>query len=342
MEPIIKINHVSKEFADNKNQVHALKDVCLDIHSGDIFGIIGMSGAGKSTLVRCLNFLEKPTTGQVYVKGKDLGSLSNKELRQMRTKISMIFQHFNLLMQKNIIDNVCFPLRLAGMKKKEAYERAMELLEIVGLTEKAKAYPAQLSGGQKQRVAIARALASDPEILLCDEATSALDPQTTKSILKLLQEINQNMGITIVIITHEMAVVEEICSHVAILDHGVLAETGPVNEIFASPKSEEGKKLIYGTETQEIFEVDNRCIRVVFSEGSSFEPVIANMILMFKTPVNIMKADTRNISGKAKGEMILQLPDNEEIAEKMAAYLVNHNLVVEEFKPVKEWRGEDV
>lgn len=342
MEPIIKINHVSKEFVGSKNQVHALKDVSLEINKGDIFGIIGMSGAGKSTLVRCLNFLEKPTEGQVYIKGKDLGSLNNKELRQMRTKISMIFQHFNLLMQKNIIDNVCFPLQLAGMKKKEAQEKAMKLLEIVGLTEKAKAYPAQLSGGQKQRVAIARALASDPEILLCDEATSALDPQTTKSILNLLKEINQNMGITIVIITHEMAVVEEICSHVAILDHGVLAETGLVNEIFASPKSEEGKKLIYGTETQEHFEVDNRCVRIVFSENSSFEPVIANMILMFKMPVNIMKADTCNINGTAKGEMILQLPENAEIAEKMVSYLRNHNLAVEEFKPVKEWRGEHV
>ena len=342
MEPIIKIDHVSKSFAGSKNQVHALNDVSLDIHRGDIFGIIGMSGAGKSTLVRCLNFLEKPTAGHVYVEGKDLGSLTNKELRQMRTRISMIFQHFNLLMQKSIIDNVCFPLQLAGMKKKEAYEKAMGLLEIVGLSEKAKAYPAQLSGGQKQRVAIARALASDPEILLCDEATSALDPQTTKSILKLLKEINQKMGITIVIITHEMSVVEEICSHVAILDHGVLAETGLVTEIFASPKSEEGKKLIYGTETQEHFEVDNRCVRIVFSENSSFEPVIANMILMFKMPVNIMKADTRNVGGTAKGEMILQLPDNGEVAEKMVAYLKNHNLVVEEFKPVKEWRGEHV
>lgn len=341
MEPIIKIEHVSKSFA-GKNEVHALKDVNLDIQRGDIFGIIGMSGAGKSTLVRCLNFLEKPTEGHVYVEGKDLGSLSNKELRQMRTRISMIFQHFNLLMQKNIIDNVCFPLQLAGMKKKEAYEKAMGLLEIVGLTEKAKAYPSQLSGGQKQRVAIARALASDPEILLCDEATSALDPQTTKAILKLLKEINQNMGITVVLITHEMAVVEEICTHVAILDSGRLVETGLVSEIFASPKSDEGKKMIYGTETQEHFEVDNRCVRIVFSENSSFEPVIANMILAFKMPVNIMKADTRNVGGTAKGEMILQLPDNKETAEKMVAYLKNHNLAVEEFKPVKEWRGEHV
>ena len=342
MEPIIKIENLSKSFLGSKSQVHALNDVNLNIYRGDIFGIIGMSGAGKSTLVRCLNFLEKPTEGHVYVDGKDLGSLSNAELRKMRTRISMIFQHFNLLMQKNIIDNVCFPLQLAGVKKQDAYKKAMELLEIVGLTEKAKAYPAQLSGGQKQRVAIARALASDPEILLCDEATSALDPQTTKSILKLLKEINQTMGITVVLITHEMTVVEEICSHVAILDHGKLAETGPVSEIFASPKSEEGKKLIYGTETQEHFAVDSRCIRIVFSENSSFEPVIANMILTFKMPVNIMKADTRNVGGTAKGEMILQLPDNADVAHKMVEYLKNHNLEVHEFEPVKEWRGEDV
>ncbi len=341
MEPIIRIEHVSKSFA-GKNQVHALNDVNLDIYKGDIFGIIGMSGAGKSTLVRCLNFLEKPTAGNVYIEGKDLGTLTNAELRKMRTRISMIFQHFNLLMQKNIIDNVCFPLQLAGVKKSEAHKKAMELLEIVGLTEKAKAYPAQLSGGQKQRVAIARALASDPEILLCDEATSALDPQTTKSILKLLKEINQNMGITVVLITHEMSVVEEICSHVAILDHGNLVETGLVNEIFAAPKSEEGKKLIYGTETQEHFAVDNRCIRIVFSENSSFEPVIANMILMFKMPVNIMKADTRNVGGTAKGEMILQLPDNTEVAQKMVEYLKNQNVDVHEFKPLKEWRGDNV
>lgn len=341
MEPIIKIDHVSKSFA-GKNRIHALKDVNLEIYPGNIFGIIGMSGAGKSTLVRCLNFLERPTEGQIYIEGKALDSLSGRELRRMRTRISMIFQHFNLLMQKNIIDNVCFPLRLAGVKKQDAYKKAMELLEIVGLTEKAKAYPSQLSGGQKQRVAIARALASDPEILLCDEATSALDPQTTKSILKLLKEINETMGITVVLITHEMSVVEEICTHVAILDHGQLVETGLVNEIFAAPKSEEGKKLIYGTQTQEHFKVDNRCVRVVFSENSSFEPVIANMILLFKAPVNIMKADTKNVGGTAKGEMILQLPDNADTAMKMVEYLKNHNLAVKEFQPVKEWREENV
>ncbi|MFI3236977.1 MAG: ATP-binding cassette domain-containing protein [Lachnospiraceae bacterium] len=336
---MIKIEHVSKTFEVKGTPVHALKDINMTIDAGDIFGIIGMSGAGKSTLIRCLNFLEKPSTGNIIVNGKDLSSLTEKELRKTRTRISMIFQHFNLLMQKSILDNVCFPLEIAGMKKNEATSKAMELLEIVGLTEKAKVYPSQLSGGQKQRVAIARALASDPEILLCDEATSALDPQTTKSILSLLKEINQKFGITVVLITHEMSVVEEICSHVAILSGGELVETGTVHELFASPKSEEGKKLIYGSDTQAPFEEGNRCIRIVFTENSSFEPVIANMILQFKTPVNIMKADTRNIDGIAKGEMVLQMPEDRELMEKMIVYLLNHNLTVEEFRSVKEVEG---
>ncbi len=336
---MIKIEHVSKTFEVKGEPFYALKDINLTIDKGDIFGIIGMSGAGKSTLIRCLNFLEKPSEGNIVVNGKDLGSLTEKELRKTRTRISMIFQHFNLLMQKNILDNVCFPLEIAGMKKKEATTKAMELLEIVGLTEKAKAYPSQLSGGQKQRVAIARALASDPEILLCDEATSALDPQTTKAILALLKEINKKFGITVVLITHEMTVVEEICSHVAILSNGELVETGTVHKLFTSPQSEEGKKLIYGAETGALFEENNRCIRIVFSENSSFEPVIANMILQFKAPVNIMKADTRNIEGTAKGEMVLQMPEDPELAAKMVAYLKNHNLAVEEFKSVKEVEG---
>ena len=244
MEPIIKIEHLDKWFKVKDMDVHALDDISLDIYKGEIYGIIGMSGAGKSTLVRCLNFLERPTSGDVIVDGKNLAKLSNKELRATRKDIGMIFQHFNLLMQRNVLDNVCFPMELAGIKKKEAREKALEYLKVVGLEEKAKAYPAQLSGGQKQRVAIARVLASDPKILLCDEATSALDPQTTKSILQLLKEINQKYGITIVIITHEMSVVQEICSHVAIIDHGKLAEHGLVSDIFTAPKSKEAKKLI--------------------------------------------------------------------------------------------------
>ncbi len=225
MEAIIQIKELSKTFPGRDNVVEALKGINLDIGKGNICGVIGMSGAGKSTLVRCLNFLEKPTSGTVLVEGKDLRDMNNAQLRKARTEIAMIFQHFNLLMQRNVIDNICFPLEIVGMKKKEARKRAAELLEVVGLSEKAKAYPAQLSGGQKQRVAIARALANNPKILLCDEATSALDPTTTKSILALLKEINEKYGITIVIITHEMSVVQEICNQVAIIDDGNLVET---------------------------------------------------------------------------------------------------------------------
>ncbi len=332
MEPIIKIEHLSKEFSLKDANVHALNDVSLDIYKGDIYGIIGMSGAGKSTLVRCLNFLERPTQGTVIVDGNNLAELSESMLREARKDIGMIFQHFNLLMQRNVIDNVCFPMEIAGMKKKEARAKAMEYLKIVGLEEKAKAYPAQLSGGQKQRVAIARVLASDPKILLCDEATSALDPQTTKSILQLLKEINQKYGITIVVITHEMAVVQEICSHVAILDHGNLVENGKVEEIFQAPKSREARRLIYQGYEKVAEMKGKRCVRIVFSENSSFEPVIGNMVLAFKTPVNILYANTRNLDGVAKGEMILQLPEDKTLQEKMITYLRNARLGVEELK----------
>lgn len=240
----IVIENVSKIYSTKDGRIEALKNVNLSIEQGDIYGIIGLSGAGKSTLVRCINFLEKPTEGKVFIRGKSLGELSKKELRKQRENIGMIFQHFNLLMQKSVIENVCFPLYIQHKGKKEARKRAMELLEIVGLSDKAKAYPAQLSGGQKQRVAIARALASDPEILLCDEATSALDPQTTASILELLKTINKKFGITIVIITHQMAVVREICSHVAIMKQGRIVEQGEVSEIFGHPKSDVAKDLI--------------------------------------------------------------------------------------------------
>lgn len=330
METIIQVKDVGKTFIGKDNTVEALKGINLDIHKGEIYGIIGMSGAGKSTLVRCLNFLEKPTTGTVWIEGRDLASLSEKELRQARTQISMIFQHFNLLMQRTVLDNICFPLEIAGKKKKEARQRALELLEIVGLTEKAKAYPAQLSGGQKQRVAIARALATNPEILLCDEATSALDPTTTKSILELLKDINKKYGITIVIITHEMAVVQEICTHVAIIDGGLLAETGTVEEVFTRPRTNAAKKLVFqnGADYEEM--KGKRCIRIVFRENSSFEPVIGNMVLECKTPANILLADTKDIGGVAHGQMVLQLPEDELIAGKMIHYLKERKLEVEE------------
>lgn len=330
MEPIIQIQNVTKTFTGKDNQVEALKGISLDIEKGDIYGIIGMSGAGKSTLVRCLNFLERPTTGTVLVEGRDLSAMSGKELRKTRTGIAMIFQHFNLLMQRSVLDNVCFPMEIVGVKRADARKRAKELLEIVGLAEKAASYPAQLSGGQKQRVAIARALANNPKILLCDEATSALDPTTTKSILQLLQKINKEFGITIVIITHEMAVVQEICSHVAIIDNGNLAEHGTVEEVFTSPKSSAAKKLVFMVNSQASEMRGKRCIRIVFTENSSFEPVIANMVLECKAPVNILLADTKDINGIAHGQMILQLPEDETLAAKMIHYLQERKLTVEE------------
>lgn len=330
----IEVIHLSKTFNSKEGKVDALRDINLNIEKGDIYGIIGMSGAGKSTLVRCLNFLERPTEGKVIVGGKELGALTEKELRQERANIAMIFQSFNLLMQKTVLDNVCFPLTLAGVKKKEAREKAKELLKTVGLESKEKAYPAQLSGGQKQRVAIARALASNPNILLCDEATSALDPQTTASILALLKEINEKLGITIVIITHQMSVVTEVCNKVAIVENGLLVENGEVSEIFAHPQSKAAKELIAGVDVNlgqpvELLNEDKK-IRIVFSENSAFEPVIANMILEFKTPVNILKANTQNVGGVAKGDMILGLPENKELQENIISYLKSKGLAVEE------------
>ena len=331
METMIQIKDVTKTFVGKDNKVEALKGISLDVHKGEIYGIIGMSGAGKSTLVRCLNFLERPTSGTVLIEGRDLSEMKNDELRKTRTQIAMIFQHFNLLMQRTVIDNIWFPMEIIKKSKKEAQERAKELLEIVGLSEKAESYPAQLSGGQKQRVAIARALATNPKILLCDEATSALDPTTTKAILALLKEINEKYGITIVIITHEMSVVQEICSHVAIIDDGVLAETGRVEEVFQKPKSKAAKKLMIQGDGEVYEEMQGkRCIRIVFSSNSSYEPVIANMILTCKAPVNILLADTRDIGGVAHGQMILQLPEDGDAAEKMIQYLKNRKLEVEE------------
>ena len=334
----ILIQNVSKTYSTKDGNVQALKNVNLSIEQGDIYGIIGMSGAGKSTLVRCINYLEEPTEGKNFIKGKELGSFSKKELRKQREDIGMIFQHFNLLMQKSVLENICFPLYIHGKKKTEARKRAKELLEIVGLSDKAKAYPAQLSGGQKQRVAIARALASNPKILLCDEATSALDPQTTASILDLLKEINQKFGITIVIITHQMSVVREICSHVAIMKSGEVVEDGKVSEIFTHPKSDVARELIsrdLGNDIENTGKVaakisKGKNVRIVFSENSSFEPVIANMILQFNEPVNILKANTKNVGGVAKGEMILGFQEDSNNVEKMKEYLIERGLEIEE------------
>ncbi len=318
----IVVENLSKTFLSKDGTVEALKNVSLQIESGDIYGIIGMSGAGKSTLVRCMNFLEVPSEGRVLINGKSLGDYSEKELRKQRESIGMIFQHFNLLMQKSVLENVCFPLYIQGKKKNAAHARALELLEIVGLSEKQNAYPAQLSGGQKQRVAIARALACDPKILLCDEATSALDPQTTVSILEF-----------------QMSVVREICNRVAILKDGVVADEGLVSDIFTNPKSAVARELILGdsgndlriksSNTPEEIQSGEK-IRIVFSENSAFEPVIANLVLTFGEPVNILRADTKNVGGVAKGEMILEFLKGSTQTAEMKQYLLDHGLAVGE------------
>ena len=310
MEPIIQIKHLSKLFGSGENQVAALQDVTLEVQSGEIFGIIGLSGAGKSTLVRCINLLEHPNEGAVLFHGKDLTNLKERDLRMQRRKISMIFQSFNLLDQRTSLDNICFPLELAGVSRKEARKRAMELLEIVGLPDKAEAYPVQLSGGQKQRIAIARALASDPEVLLCDEATSALDPKTTDQILQLLQKINRERGITVIIITHQMSVIEQICHRVAILDSGVVAEMGNVEEVFRNPKSKAGRRLVSPNSAPPETEWDCPVARVAFNGSSSEEPVIATLAMEKQIAVSILGADTRNVDGKAFGTMLISLPED--------------------------------
>lgn len=329
-EPIIELIGLGKTF-DNKNStVRALEDINLTIYEGEIFGIIGLSGAGKSTLVRCINYLERPTEGKVVFNGIDLSQVGEKDLLKIRQSMGMIFQQFNLLMQRNALQNICFPLEIAGVPKKEAKKRAYELLEVVGLSDKAKAYPAQLSGGQKQRIAIARALATNPKVLLCDEATSALDPTTTRSILNLLKEINQKLGITIIVITHEMSVIEEICNRVAIIDQSHIAEIGTVEEVFMKPKSKIARKLVFSGEKHiEVFEGKDK-LRIIFDGRTSFEPVIANMVMECKTPVNILFADTKDIFGKAYGQMIIQLPDDEIGKKRIYAYLETHKIPFEE------------
>ena len=328
---MIELKHITKRFPTAEGEFTALNDVSLTIGDGDIFGIVGMSGAGKSTLVRCLNLLERPSQGQVVIDGEDLCAMSQKELTLRRRSISMIFQHFNLLMQRTCLDNICFPMEIAGKKGPEVKKKARELLDIVGLPDKADAYPAQLSGGQKQRIAIARALASDPKILLCDEATSALDPKTTRDILRLIQDINRRLGITVVIITHEMGVIEEICSHVAILDHGVLQETGTVEETFSNPKTEAGRRLVYpdGVVLDQL--PTSNVIRIAFNGSSSYEPLIASLAMDCQVKVNILGADTRNVDGKAFGTMLLGLPENAEERERAIQYIKNQpNVTMEE------------
>ena len=323
---MIEIKNLSKTFHTEGGEVQALQNVSLSIADGDIFGIIGMSGAGKSTLVRTINMLEKPTAGSVVIDGVDMGALSDRALREKRREITMIFQGFNLLMQKTCLDNVCFPLKLSGVRgeKKWREQRALELLDVVGLRDKAKAYPAQLSGGQQQRVAIARALATDPKVLLCDEATSALDPTTTSSILELIRSINEKTGITVIIITHQMSVVESVCRHVAILDHGVIAEQGEVGEVFSHPKSAAAKRLVFpeGEAMTGYAVPGERTIRVVFngSEATS-TPLIAHMAVEMGIEANIAYASTRTIEGREYGSMLLGIRDGGDAVARAIAYM---------------------
>ena len=332
-ESIIQIQHLTKTFGGGDTAVRALEDINLDIKQGEIFGIIGLSGAGKSTLVRCMNLLELPTSGTVIVDGQRLtwmeqdgeeekpAHVSEKELRLARRNITMIFQSFNLLMQRTCLKNVCFPMEISGVPTAQAKKRALELMELVGLADKADAYPSQLSGGQKQRVAIARALATDPKVLLCDEATSALDPTTTASILGLLKDLNAKLGVTVVVITHQMSVIEEICSRVAILDGGVIVEQGRVQDIFSNPRTDIGRKLVYPGGVRIDALPASRVVRIAFNGGSSYEPLIATLAIDCCVKVNILGADTRNIDGKAFGTMLLGLPDDPNEAAKALSYI---------------------
>ncbi len=332
---MIQLQNLSKTFKSEAGQVDALQNINLTIHDGDIYGIIGMSGAGKSTLVRCINLLESPTEGAVLVDGVDLTTLSPAALREERRKIAMIFQHFNLLMQRTCRDNICLPMELAGIPRTQARARAMELLELVGLPDKAPAYPAQLSGGQQQRVAIARALAMEPKVLLCDEATSALDPATTANILSLIRKINRKTGITVVVITHQMSVVEEICNRVAILDHGTVAEEGEVREVFSCPKSPAAKRLVFpdgAADTHVIAGPHERLIRLVFNGGATTgQPLIATLAREHNILANILSASTRSLDGEVFGSVILGISDENDQFDRAFAYLSQlSNVLAEE------------
>lgn len=322
---MIEIKHLSKTFQMKDGAVNALKDISLTIPDGSIYGIIGMSGAGKSTLVRCINLLERPTEGSVVIDGVEMEKLTPAQLRQRRREITMIFQQFNLLMQRTCLKNICFPMELAGVPKEKTTARARELLELVGLPDKADAYPAQLSGGQKQRIAIARALATNPKVLLCDEATSALDPNTTHAILQLIQKINREMGITVVIITHQMSVVEDVCSHVAILDNGTVVEQGSVRDIFSNPHSDAAKRLVFpaGTPERELLP-GRKMVRVAFNGTQTTDkPLVASLAIECGALVSIVAADTRVVNGQTLGSMLLALPEGEGAA-KALDYIKNY------------------
>ncbi len=322
---MIELRNLSKSFTTADGPVDALRNVSLTIRDGDIYGIIGMSGAGKSTLVRCINMLERPTEGNVLLDGRDLGMMSKKELREVRRRVTMIFQGFNLLMQRTCVQNIMLPLKLAGMKTAEARKRALEMLEIVGLPDKANSYPAQLSGGQQQRIAIARALATNPDVLLCDEATSALDPKTTHAILELIRSINEKLGITVIVITHQMSVVQEICNRVAILEHGAVVEEGEVAAVFANPQAEATKNLVYpemAGNGSGIGDAKGQRIRIIFNGAiAANKPLIASMAMDVGIAASIMGASTRAVGDRAYGYILLEIPGGPDELAKAVNYL---------------------
>ena len=330
MSNVFELTNVYKTYKNDGKEFEALKNVSLEVREGEIFGIIGMSGAGKSTLVRTLNRLEDVTSGSVTFYDKDLASLSAKELREVRQKISMIFQGFNLVNQRTVLSNVEQPLKIAGVPRKERREKALQMLEIVGLSEKKDVFPARLSGGQKQRVAIARALTADPKVLLCDEATSALDPKITGEILDLLKKINEERKLTIVIITHEMSVVEKICDRVAIIDDGTLAEVGDVKDVFSNPQSKAAKKLVFPSNPFDPSEKDGRVIRLVFDGTHSSEPFIANLVEQTGLKVNILSANTKSVGGIGFGQMIVELPPSQKDQETIIEFFTKGGLSVSE------------
>ena len=329
-DALIRIKGLSKVYKTPDGEVVALDSIDLSVAKGDIHGVIGMSGAGKSTLIRCINRLDTPNEGQIFYRGQDILKMDTKALLAVRRKVAMIFQQFNLLMQRTLGENVRYPLEIAGVKRKDANTRVRELLTIVGLEDRLNAYPAQLSGGQRQRVAIARALASDPEVLLCDEATSALDPMTTQSILSLLQDINRRLGLTIIIITHEMAVIRQICDRVTILDGGRIAEEGSVDEVFMHTKSQAGRRL-FGAAPQDLAdEAEGPALRLVFDGSSVDKPIIASLIREHGIMVNILSADMKSIGGKTYGQMLIRSPGDPDEKQLLMRYLEEQNIPVKE------------
>ena len=329
---MIQLEHLGKTYRAASGEVEALRDINLTIRDGEIFGVIGLSGAGKSTLVRCINLLERPTEGKVIIDGRDITTLPQKELLALRRNIGMIFQGFHLLEQRTVLGNVSFPLEISGTPRAKALDRCRELLQLVGLSDKENVYPSQLSGGQKQRVAIARALATNPRYLLCDEATSALDPNTTRSILELLKQINRDLGVTIVIITHEMKVIDRICDRVAVIDHSQIAEEGRVADVFADPRSQIARELILPQERKALETTGGRRLRLIFGGAASRQPIISRLSLECQAPVNILFADTREYEGTVFGHMIVELPNEERDAERIIAWLNTNNVQWEEEK----------